>query len=265
MNHGWTGRAMVQVLVVAFALLAEPTKAFYSPVQGRWLSRDPLGEKGAANLHSFVENRVLNAHDRLGLHSCGECSKWTSWGNLEWDAREGRFTGSDVTVTVEELHMLTLLWTRGCGFPSIMCECKDDKAKQKGRFSPRQDGEHPARGDGTIFLNCTGDKTAGDYLLTRRHELVHALDSCSGSKPSCYEPGASDFICSEIRAYAKGSVIVGRNEIIRAALGSFCEVCADTENQLIVQACIRSNWQKAEALYDRCSQSIDVWPLRSLR
>lgn len=40
---------------------------FYSPVLGRWINRDPLGERGGVNLYGFVENDPVNWVDPLGL------------------------------------------------------------------------------------------------------------------------------------------------------------------------------------------------------
>jgi RHS repeat-associated protein len=39
----------------------------YDPNQGRWLSRDPLGEAGGLNLYGYVGNDPVNATDPLGL------------------------------------------------------------------------------------------------------------------------------------------------------------------------------------------------------
>ena len=40
---------------------------YYDSTDGRWLSRDPIGEKGGLMLYGFVGNDVLNQIDRLGL------------------------------------------------------------------------------------------------------------------------------------------------------------------------------------------------------
>jgi RHS repeat-associated protein len=55
---------------------------YYSPRLGRWLSRDPIGERGGWNLMAFVGNRSVNRHDRLGLDTAtpGRCG--CKWENL---------------------------------------------------------------------------------------------------------------------------------------------------------------------------------------
>ncbi|MDD4406246.1 MAG: RHS repeat-associated core domain-containing protein [Parabacteroides sp.] len=40
---------------------------YYSPALGRWLSRDPIEEKGGLNLYGFVNNDPVNKWDVLGL------------------------------------------------------------------------------------------------------------------------------------------------------------------------------------------------------
>jgi hypothetical protein len=42
---------------------------YYNPTTARWLSRDPLQEKGGRNLYAFVRNNPVNLFDKWGL--CG--------------------------------------------------------------------------------------------------------------------------------------------------------------------------------------------------
>ncbi len=42
---------------------------YYSPALGRWLSRDPIEEKGGLNLYGFVNNDPVNKWDLLGLQA----------------------------------------------------------------------------------------------------------------------------------------------------------------------------------------------------
>ena len=39
---------------------------FYVPALGRWLSRDPIGEKGGLNLYGWCMNNGINGIDLLG-------------------------------------------------------------------------------------------------------------------------------------------------------------------------------------------------------
>ena len=39
---------------------------YYDPVTGRWVSRDPIGERGGANLYAFVRNESTGRTDILG-------------------------------------------------------------------------------------------------------------------------------------------------------------------------------------------------------
>jgi hypothetical protein len=49
-----------------------PAGAFYNPHTGRWLTRDPEGEKDGPNLQAFVVNGPLNAIDALGMQKGAE-------------------------------------------------------------------------------------------------------------------------------------------------------------------------------------------------
>ncbi|MES2438879.1 MAG: RHS repeat-associated core domain-containing protein [Verrucomicrobiota bacterium] len=40
---------------------------YYDPVNGRWLNRDPIGEKGGTNLYENVHNNLISNIDYLGL------------------------------------------------------------------------------------------------------------------------------------------------------------------------------------------------------
>jgi RHS repeat-associated protein len=43
----------------------------YDPEKGRWLSRDPLGEKVGFNLYEYVNNKTVLYRDLLGLQTSG--------------------------------------------------------------------------------------------------------------------------------------------------------------------------------------------------
>ena len=50
---------------------------YYAPGTGRWLSRDPIEERGGRNLYGCVVNRPIDRTDRLGLFSlvCDKCTR----------------------------------------------------------------------------------------------------------------------------------------------------------------------------------------------
>jgi RHS repeat-associated protein len=45
------------------------THRYYDAANGRWLSRDPIGEEGGVNLYGMVQNDPVNRVDYLGLFS----------------------------------------------------------------------------------------------------------------------------------------------------------------------------------------------------
>jgi RHS repeat-associated protein len=60
---------------------------WYDPLTGRWNSKDPIGERGGANLYGFVKNDGVNRLDKLGL---------VFWGGLPLPGVGGP-TASEVT------------------------------------------------------------------------------------------------------------------------------------------------------------------------
>lgn len=57
-------------MLLSLLLLAtgvQEVSAFYNPQTGRWLNRDPIGERSELNLYGFVLNSPMNAVDKLGL------------------------------------------------------------------------------------------------------------------------------------------------------------------------------------------------------
>lgn len=67
----WTkmksGRTKKWILIVGVCVLTTiQSHAFYNPNTGRWLSRDPIEERGGANLYGFTGNRSINKIDRDG-------------------------------------------------------------------------------------------------------------------------------------------------------------------------------------------------------
>jgi len=64
-------KALIFVVLLG-TLLPVYSHAYYQAEQGRWLSRDPIGERGGKNLNAFVRNRPISKIDILGLMSTQE-------------------------------------------------------------------------------------------------------------------------------------------------------------------------------------------------
>ena len=68
------------MLALLCATLIQNAQAFYNPSAGRWLSRDPIGERGGINLYAFVENDPVNEYDIdgriLGRRNRSTCVFW---------------------------------------------------------------------------------------------------------------------------------------------------------------------------------------------
>lgn len=55
------------LIILLFTAFPNLASAFYDPAAGRWVSRDPIGENGGANLQGFIGNQPQNKIDLLGL------------------------------------------------------------------------------------------------------------------------------------------------------------------------------------------------------
>lgn len=55
------------IFTLAIALFPTLANAYYDPVQGRWCTRDPIGENGGENLYAFVGNHAVKGVDSVGL------------------------------------------------------------------------------------------------------------------------------------------------------------------------------------------------------
>jgi uncharacterized protein RhaS with RHS repeats len=74
------------------------TYRWYDPATGRWPSRDPIGERGGANLYRFIKNSPVNYIDYLGHLDIkvGKCEAYLyighSLGNdevIDWNISKG--------------------------------------------------------------------------------------------------------------------------------------------------------------------------------
>ncbi|MEI2725052.1 MAG: RHS repeat-associated core domain-containing protein [Verrucomicrobiota bacterium] len=62
-----TKRFGVMILMCVMWFTAHEAQAFYNPSSGRWLNRDPIGERGGVNFYSLVGNDPIRNTDSFGL------------------------------------------------------------------------------------------------------------------------------------------------------------------------------------------------------
>ncbi len=60
-------RCLQLMVILALLSVVSPVQAFYNPSTGKWLNRDPIGERGGINSMAFVKNDLINIVDFLGL------------------------------------------------------------------------------------------------------------------------------------------------------------------------------------------------------
>ncbi len=84
---------------------------YYDAAKGRWLSRDPIGERGGSNLSGFLRNSPLSAVDVLGNISFGEVTL-NGWG---WQVLRGGLWAVAAGLAVKDID---LYWT------ADMCYCE---------------------------------------------------------------------------------------------------------------------------------------------
>lgn len=89
---------MKKILIQLLLLLSvvSSSNAYYQAEQGRWLNRDPIEERGGANLYANVGNSLVNRFDILGLEdSEGYCCAGDIIANLESGPFKGEGSMND--------------------------------------------------------------------------------------------------------------------------------------------------------------------------
>lgn len=108
-----TKHILILTLLLLSLSLAREAQAFYNPSTGRWLSRDPIEEKGGKSLYGFVGNNSVIHIDTLGLAFYAIDGTWMDMLNLAnpwqlfsetterprryWAGPRNGATGSDLT------------------------------------------------------------------------------------------------------------------------------------------------------------------------
>jgi len=85
---------------------------YLDPSTGRWPSRDPVQEKGGANIYGFVDNNALSEVDVIGLARIGSITV-RLLGTVRWWLEEG--FGRDIGFTQHRVEQRVLLRFDQCG------------------------------------------------------------------------------------------------------------------------------------------------------
>jgi RHS repeat-associated protein len=152
----------------------------YDPLSGRWLSRDPIGERAGELLYAFCYNTDLNSSDYLGLDNKEACDKM-----LANELAKPRI--KRLIATIEKYGKKN----PRCKVPSFECACC--KENEDSDTTNDRGGDYFA-GKIRFCYNTKGwnvNYASGTVL----HELIHAYDDCAGKLSSC-----KDLACSEVRA-----------------------------------------------------------------
>jgi RHS repeat-associated protein len=62
--------AIGALALATWLLSVESGWGFYNPQTGRWLNRDPIGERGGNGQHVFLANNGSGAIDPIGQRCC---------------------------------------------------------------------------------------------------------------------------------------------------------------------------------------------------
>ena len=136
---------------------------YYQPSTGRWLSRDPIQERGGPNLYDFVVNRPIGSIDRLGLWDwpwigCCGGTKFNSFSKC-------CCSGTVVSKTPIDTGIVRMKWTGdpdtyGTPFHEWLKWDLDGVTDTVDANFPDGDlhAHHPARGPDFLFSSITPTK-----------------------------------------------------------------------------------------------------------
>ena len=123
-----------------FIAFSSPSHGFFDPTAGRWTSRDPIGESGGENIYCFVENRVVDQVDMLGLYL-----------TLDAAGHAGARAAAELSIRFDEIHNVDNWTYRRNGekegidfkleYAGLICEnCNEPDPDDRFRHTPPHPG-----------------------------------------------------------------------------------------------------------------------------
>jgi len=142
--------------------VSESGYRFYSPALGRWLSRDPIEERGGPNLLSFVDNSPIVYFDVLG-----EAITSVSAGLLTQAGAGNTAVPSDAAMKAELVAFALTRWQKG-----PCCATKIDYVPRHkaSRFRAEDDKPYQIVVAHTILLS--GAPVGYDYSVCKIEQAV---------------------------------------------------------------------------------------------
>jgi len=223
------------------ARVAEYGFRYLDPQTGRWLSRDPIGERGGANLYGFVGNDGAGRWDAFGFigfgtpGGAGQCTSMGQCGNRSVDRPLDKLAPpcskkmqSEFERNQDVQKILSIIHGKGCSV-QFKCVCDENRAGGGQTF------ELLFGGIEVVFYYYGNTFPGVDVMV---HELVHARDFCDG----WVGRDCRSHVCTELKAVKAALKYsfphssswpdwIVQDHIKRAASASAKEFCGNDEKK----------------------------------
>ena len=93
---------------------------YYDPETGRWLNRDPIGERGGLNVYGFVRNNPISFIDILGL-----CDRTNDISSLYENVNNDDDPCNDMTVAENTANILADMYADASNFDEFAEDVRD--------------------------------------------------------------------------------------------------------------------------------------------
>ncbi|UDQ98347.1 RHS repeat-associated core domain-containing protein [Lentisphaerota bacterium WC36G] len=90
---------------------------YYNPKDGKWLSRDPIEEKGGINVYGFVDNDTIKNIDSLGLKKVESDLEFyveDSWETFKYGNKDG-YNGTNGANLASSIKNVKISCDKSCG------------------------------------------------------------------------------------------------------------------------------------------------------
>lgn len=117
------------LMLACCGCLMHVVHAFYNPQMGRWMTRDPIEEKGGENLYAFCANNSVSNVDSNGMYTLGDAEDSLVQRGIDREIRTWHGDEYSGRQLFEEWLRLErnrgAWWTRLPRCPSKLCIKKD--------------------------------------------------------------------------------------------------------------------------------------------